>query len=95
MLPGWEVEQITKANKYAVKSWTPKMEARGLPEIPCVASVKIDWVRNSLAVQCLGLRAFTAMACVQPLIRELRSHKLASHKMWPKKKRQNRLDQVV
>ena len=30
---------------------------------------------SSLAVQWLGLRAFTTMGRVQPLVRELRSHK--------------------
>ena len=35
---------------------------------------------NSLAVQWLGLHELTAMAWVQSLVRELRSHKLHSQK---------------
>ena len=35
---------------------------------------------NSLAVQWLGLHDLTAMAWVQSLVRELRSHKLHSQK---------------
>ena len=42
--------------------------------------------RGSL-VQWLGLGVFTAMAQVQPLVRELRSHKPA---MWQKKKKRER-----
>ena len=42
LLPGWEVERITKTNQYAVKSQTHKTEDRGLPETSCAASVKRD-----------------------------------------------------
>ena len=41
---------------------------------------------NSLAVQWLGLSAFTVGAWVQSLVRELKSHKLCS---MAKKKKQN------
>ena len=40
--------------------------------------------QNSLAVQCLGLGAFTAMARVQSLVRELRSCK--PHRTTPQEK---------
>ena len=42
---------------------------------------------DPLLVQWLGLGVFTAVARVQPLVRELRSHKPA---MWQKKKKKER-----
>ena len=41
---------------------------------------------HSLAVQWLGLSAFTAMARVQSLVRELKSHKLSGADQKKKKK---------
>ena len=50
---------------------------------------KIKRTGNSLAVQWLGLRAFTAVAWVQSLVRELRSHKPGS----TAKKKKKRMDE--
>ena len=47
--------------------------------------IKIRTLGNSLAVQWLGLTAFSAVARVQSLVRELRSHKT---RVRPKKKPQ-------
>ena len=44
---------------------------------------------NTLAVQCLGLSTSTAVARVQSLTRELRSHK-PHGVMWPKKRRKKK-----
>ena len=45
-----------------------------------VLNSKIHTGGNSLVVQCLGLGAFTVVAWVQSLVRELRSHKLCGQK---------------
>ena len=51
------------------------------------SSVKKIFLGNSLAVQCLGLHAFTAMARVHFLVRELKSCKPRSVAKKKKKKK--------
>ena len=49
----------------------------------------LGYNKSSLVVQWLGLSAFTAVAWVQALVRELRSHKLPSMAKKKKKKKKS------